>query len=258
MVVRDTAWPAGTPCWVDLAVDDFGRAQAFYSALFGWTVDAGPAEFGGYATAELQGHSVAGIGPKQDPSQPTVWTTYLAVEDADATVAKVTEAGGALFAPVMDVMGVGRLAVLADPTGAIFGIWEAGTHTGADIANVAGAVVWNEQLSRDFEASKSFYATAFGYDYDDMSAEGFQYATFKVGDAVAGGLGTIDQGSPAEVPAHWSAYFGVADTDSTVDKVQQLGGQVLVKPQDTPHGRMAVVTDDQGAVFTVISMDDSA
>jgi hypothetical protein len=249
MVTRDTAWPAGTPCWVDLGAD-VGKAEAFYSALFGWEIRQ-------YETAEMEywgctlnGKAVAGLGRQQDPAQPTAWTTYLATDNADDTVARIKAAGGQVLMEPMDVMDQGRMAITADPGGAVFGLWQAGTHTGMEIANEPGAVTWNENMTGDFEGNQKFYADVFGYSYDDMSAEGFQYATVAVGGSVAGGIGTTD------THPNWTTYFAVEDTDATVAKAQELGGSVLSPPADTPYGRMAVVADDQGTAFAV--MDQSA
>ncbi len=180
MVQRDTPWPAGTPCWVDLGADDVARAATFYSTLFGWDTQVGPPETGGYVMCEVGGRPVTGIGPKQGPPEaPAAWTTYLASDDADATTAKVTAAGGAVLAEPFDVMDVGRMSVAADPGGAVFGIWQARSHKGMGLANESGTVCWNENMSRDFEANKAFYSAVFGYGYDDMSSPEFSYATFK-------------------------------------------------------------------------------
>ncbi|HEY1319469.1 MAG TPA: VOC family protein, partial [Streptosporangiaceae bacterium] len=130
MVTRETAWPAGTPCWVDLGVDDVTRAGTFYSQLFGWDIQAGPPEAGGYTMCLKDGHPVAGIAPQQGPpGTPTVWTIYLASDDVDATAGKVTAAGGQVLAEPVDVMNFGRAAIAADPAGAAFGIWQARQHT---------------------------------------------------------------------------------------------------------------------------------
>jgi uncharacterized protein len=257
MVTRDTPWPAGTPCWVDISVPDLEKARKFYGELLGWTTEVGAAEFANYTNASVDGRLVAGLVPQQDAAQPVAWTTYLATEDAAATEAKVQAAGGLVMMPVMDVSGVGKMGIYADPAGAVFGIWEAGTHKGVQLANVPGALAWNENMSAAFEENQKFYAEVFGYSYDDMSAEGFQYATFATTGDAAGGIGALPSGSMAGTPAVWTVYFGVADTDATVAKAKELGGSVVDEPQDTPFGRLARLTDDQGAVFCVISVPAS-
>jgi predicted enzyme related to lactoylglutathione lyase len=255
MVQRDTPWPAGTPCWVDLGADDVTRAKVFYETLFGWETLVGPPESGGYVMCQLQGRPVAGIGPKMGPGEaPAAWTTYLASDDADATAASIGAAGGQVLAEPFDVMDVGRMSVAADPGGAVFGIWQPGTHTGMQLANEPGSVCWNENMSRSFDANKAFYHAVFGYDYDDMSSDDFSYAAFKTSANPSGGIGDLGDLAPAETPAHWRTYFGVSDTDEIVEAVTKLGGQVVAPPWDTPYGRMAILSDDQGAVFAVMSI----
>lgn len=255
MVARDTAWPSGTPCWVDLGVDDIARASAFYAGLFGWEIQAGPPEAGGYVMCLTNGRPVAGIGPKQGPpGTPPAWTTYLAADDADDTARMVKVAGGQVLMEPMDVMDVGRMAVAADPGGAVFGIWQARTHIGVGLANEPGTLCWNENFSRDFDRNKAFYQTAFGYEFGDIGDVSFKYATLKVGGADVGGIGELDTTFPAGVPAHWSSYFAVENTDAAVAQVSVSGGSVARAAWDTPYGRMAVVSDDQGAIFSLISV----
>jgi len=254
VVTRDTPWPEGTPCWIDLSVTDIPRAIAFYQGLFGWTAEQGGPETGGYAIAHLDGRGVAGIGPKMQPEVPTVWTTYIAAADADATAAKIKGAGGQLMMDPMDVTDVGRMAIAVDTTGAVFGIWQAKGFSGAQVANTPGTLTWSEQMSRDFEGAKAFYAAVFGYEYGDMSAEGFSYATLLLGGHEVGGIGGYPADVPAEVPAAWSTYFGTADTDESVATATKLGGTLIRPATDSPYGRMATVTDDQGAMFSLISI----
>ncbi|TNC20690.1 VOC family protein [Amycolatopsis alkalitolerans] len=256
MTIRDTPWPAGTPCWADVMVPDPKRAADFYGPLLGWTLVDQGAEFGNYLIAHVQGRAAAAIGPKPPGMEemPSVWTTYLATENADSTAEKITAAGGQLLMPPGDVGPAGRLAMAFDPTGAAFGIWQAGQTTGVQIANVPGTLVWNECMTRDFEAAKAFYASVFGYEYDDMSGEGFSYATAKVNDHIIGGVGGLPAEVPAEIPAHWTTYFGVTDTDGAVAKVGELGGSVLSPARDSPYGRLAQVADDQGVPFSLISV----
>jgi len=258
MVQRDTAWPAGTPCWVDLGTGDMAKATAFYESLLGWDALVGPPESGGYVMCQVNGRSVAGIGPKMGPSEaPSAWTTYLASDDVDATVAKIGPAGGQVLAEPMDVMDVGRMAVAADPGGAVFGIWQSRAHTGMQLANEPGSVTWNENMSRSFAANKAFYQAVFGYDYDDMSSDEFSYATFKTTGDPLGGIGDLGTMAPADIPAHWRTYFAVDSADDAVEAVGKLGGQVLAPPWDTPYGRMAILADDQGAAFAIMSMSEA-
>jgi predicted enzyme related to lactoylglutathione lyase len=161
MVTRSTAWPEGTPCWIDLAVDDRARAIVFYRGLFGWEVEAGD-----HVTCRVDGRSVAGIGAKQRPDQPTAWTTYLAADDVDKVAGKITEAGGRVLMEPFEITGRCRMTIAADSTGAEFGVWQAIDHIGTERANEPSTLVWNEQLSGDLEGAKRFYAAAFGYTYE--------------------------------------------------------------------------------------------
>jgi hypothetical protein len=254
MVTREDAWADGTPCWIDLGVHDMAKAFAFYEGLFGWDIHPGPPEAGGYTMCLRSGRPVAGIGPAQaPPGTPPTWTTYIASAHVDDTASKVEAAGGQVLAESMDVMDVGRMAVAADPGGAVFGIWQARAHIGIGLANEPGTLCWNENLSRDFEGGKEFYRAVFGYEYGDMGDGGFKYATLKASGTEVGGIGELDGSYLASVPAHWSVYFAVEDTDAAVAKVTAAGGNVARLPVDTPYGRMAAVTDDQGAGFSLIS-----
>jgi predicted enzyme related to lactoylglutathione lyase len=250
MVTRDTPWPAGTPCWVDISVDDVPKAIAFYSGLFGWDIEQGGPEVGGYSICHHNGRIVAGIGPKMgDPTAPSAWTTYLASEDVDLTADKVKAAGGQVPMPPMDVMEEGRMALGIDGAGCLFGVWQGRKTPGIGLANEPGSLSWNEHLSGDFEVSKAFYQAVFGYEYDDMSGGGFSYAVLKVAGNPAGGIGSLPEGRPPG----WGVYFAVADTDAAVAKVTDLGGSVLQPASDTPFGRMAMVADDHNAFFSLIT-----
>jgi predicted enzyme related to lactoylglutathione lyase len=154
----------------------------------------------------------------------------------------------------MDVMDQGRLVVASDVTGAVFGVWQGQNHTGTEVANVPGAFTWSEHMSRDFEGAKAFYAAVFGYEYGDMSSDGFSYATMLInGQQVVGGMGAFPDGHADDQPAAWSVYFGTSDTDKAVGTATGNGGRVIRPASDSPYGRMAVVADAEGAVFSLIS-----
>jgi predicted enzyme related to lactoylglutathione lyase len=191
------------------------------------------------------------MGP---PGTPSAWTTYFASSDVDATATRIASAGGQILSAPMDVMEQGRLVVAADVAGAVFGVWQGRKHTGTEVANVPGAFTWSEHMSRDFEADKAFYAAVFGYEYGDMSSDGFSYATLLLGgQQVVGGLGAYPAGGEDSHPAFWSVYFGTADTDKSVELAVAHGGRVIRPATDSPYGRMAIVADNQGAVFSLIS-----
>jgi predicted enzyme related to lactoylglutathione lyase len=252
MTVRDTPWPPGTPCWVDLMTPDQPAAQEFYAALFGWDLEIGGADTGHYASCRVDGRRVAGIGGMMGMDHPPVWNTYLATADADATSAAVAAAGGTVMAPPMDVMDLGRMAFAQVPGGGVFGYWQAGTHAGFELANEPNSPTWNEFMGRDYAGAKDFYASVFGYTYTEMGGDDFQYATIEVGGETVGGIGTLPDEVPAHIPPHWRVYFAVDDCDAAVAKVTELGGSVLRPPMDMPYGRHADVADRQGAMFAVI------
>jgi predicted enzyme related to lactoylglutathione lyase len=251
MVTRDSAWAPGTPCWVDLMTTDVEAARTFYGDLLGWQFDIGPAETGYYSSALLDGRRVAGIFTMQN-DHPPVWSTYLATADVEATAKAAEAAGGTIFQAPMDVMDLGRMAVIQDPTGAAVGLWQAGSHFGFQLANQTGAVTWNEELSRDYDAATRFYAEVFGYTYTDMSGEGFRYSTIEVDGNTVGGIGALPAQVPAEVPSHWRVYFAVDDADDTVARAVATGAQVIRPAQDMPYGRHADLQDPQGAYFSII------
>lgn len=211
---------------------------------------------GGYRQAMLHGKPVAGVMPLMQEGQPPAWSTYVSVEDADATAAKVREAGGMVMAEPMDVLDLGRMAVLADTTGAVFGIWQPGTFVGAEIVNEAGAVVWSELNTRDPEAAKAFYGTVFGWSFEEREFETGSYTSLKAGEDTVGGMIDITGRVPDEVPAHWLVYFAVEDTDATIEKAKGSGGEVVFGPEEISEvGRIAVLKDPFGAVFALITPD---
>ncbi|WP_380165549.1 VOC family protein [Jannaschia sp. R86511] len=256
MSTRSEPWPAGTPCWVDYGAGDVDAAVSFYREVLGWTPQTAGPEFGGYVMCQVRGHDAAGIGPGTTPGVPPAWVTYLATTDADATAAAVTEAGGMVLAEPFEVMGLGRMAVVADPQGAVFGLWQALGHIGSSVVNEPGALTWNEAALPDPAAGRRFYGQVFGYRYDHVAGAGEDYVTFSTdGERALGGLG----GPPAEgVPPHWLTYFAVADTDTTVAAARQRGASVEAGPFDTEFGRMATLTDPWGATFAVMGGGSAA
>jgi predicted enzyme related to lactoylglutathione lyase len=250
-----TSYVAGTPCWADLGTPDIDAAVQFYGGLFGWSIPEGEnaEQTGGYRQAMLRGKPVAGVMPLMQEGQPPAWSTYVSVEAAEATAAKVREAGGTVLAEPMDVMGLGKMAIFADPAGAVFGIWQPGTFVGAEIVNETNAIVWNELNTRDTAGAKEFYGAVFGWGFEDMEVENVgTYTSLQVDGNAVGGMLDIIGRVPDEVPANWLTYFAVDDTDAAVAKLKELGGSVNMEPMDIVAGRFAVVSDPFGAVFAVI------
>jgi uncharacterized protein len=247
----------GVPSWVDMSSPDLAKSKEFYGALFGWECPEGPPETGGYSVCLLGGKTVAGLGPQMNPDFPPAWMTYVNVGDADDVIAKVSANGGTVLAPPMDVLDVGRLAIFADPVGAVIGLWQPKSHIGAQLANEPNTFCWNELITTDLDASKAFYKAVFGWDAEDMGGESGgppAYTEWKLGGKSVGGMMPKQPEMPAEMPPNWGVYFAVDDADATAAKVQELGGAVFMGPMDIEPGRMAVVADNVGAVFNILKL----
>lgn len=242
----------GTPSWVDLQTPDPECARAFYAGLLGWTYDIGGLESGFYAMAQKDGRAAAGIGEMPPgAASPSAWTLYFNVASADDAVAAVQANGGSVLMPAMTVMDAGRMAICTDPTGAVFGLWQPRKHTGADAWEEPGAATWMEVNTRDSVRARDFYTSVFGLTWQPI--QGMNYYTLHHGDKAHAGVLQMTEMWPAELPPHWMVYFGVPDTDAAAARVRELGGTVHVAPFDTPYGRIAVVADPLGAVFTVVA-----
>lgn len=254
-----TRYEPGTPSWVDLGTPDLDASIAFYGELFGWQIDKGPEEAGGYSMALLNGKAVAGLGPLAGEGQPPSWSTYISVADIAETADKVNENGGQVFLDPMRVQvgegDFGSLAVFADPAGATFSAWEPRQHIGAQLVNEPGTLNWNELITRDIDAAKHFYAGVFGWEADTTEAGPTTYTEWKLRGRRVGGMLQMNDDWPDDIPAHWMAYFAVADCDETSAKATALGATVRVEPTNIPDvGRFALLVDPHGAQFSVISI----
>lgn len=246
-----TEYAPGTPSWADVSSPDLEAAKRFYGELFGWTAEAQPdPAAGGYTLLRRDGKEVAGLGPAQ-PGQPTAWTTYVSVADADATARRAREAGGTVLLEPMDVMDAGRMAMVADPTGAVFAIWQPGLHIGAALVNEPGSLCWNELQTRDPARAQTFYEHTFGWTGEAFEGP-MSYTNFKLGDHEVAGMMEMGADFPDEVPCHWAVYIAVADCEATVKRAQELGGSVLVAPTKSPPGTFALLADPHGATFHVL------
>jgi predicted enzyme related to lactoylglutathione lyase len=210
-----------------------------------------------YSMAALDGKTVAAVGPQPDDERkmgiPPHWNSYVTVDDVDALAARVGELGGQLLAPPFDVLDVGRMAVLADPTGAVLCIWQAKTSIGASLVNTPGALCWNELATRDPQAAQEFYSALFGWELEPSEgAVGSAYWMIKNGGRWNGGMRQIGDELPPEVPAHWGVYFAVEDAADTADRAAAAGGHVLMPRTEIPgRGAFAAIADPQGAPFGV-------
>lgn len=253
-----TSYVQGTPNWVDLETSDQEAAKAFYGGLFGWTyVDEPMPQGGAYSMAFIGDKTVAAISA-QGPDMaaqgiPPMWNTYIAVDDVDATTAKVAGAGGMVAMEPFDVMDAGRMSGVMDPTGAFCMLWQAKNHIGGGLVNEPGTLIWNELQTADTEAAVSFYEAVVGLEAEESDVGGGPYTVFKAGGRVV--AGTMPPAS-TDFPSHWSVYFGTADAAATAERVKELGGSVIAGPFDTPIGPMAVLRDPQGAFFSVFQVAD--
>lgn len=253
-----SSFPTNTPSWVDLQTPDTKAAQAFYGSIFGWTTaDLGP-EAGGYAMFQKDGANVAGVGPAMGEGPPPAWTSYINVVDAEATVARATIAGATILMEPMKIMEAGHMALFADPTGAVIGLWQAGQHTGAQVANDPNTWCWNELNTRDTAKATSFYRHVFEWDAETSDMGAMTYTEWKNGGATIGGMMDMPAAVPAAIPAHWLVYFAVSDTDATVAAAEKLGATILMPATDIPPGRFAVLSDPAGAVFAIIKMNPAS
>ncbi|GAA2578996.1 VOC family protein [Dactylosporangium fulvum] len=256
MVVR-SGYIDGEPCWADVVAPDLPAAQHFYAALFGWTyVDTG-ADFGNYVMCCKDDRIVAGMSPPMPGSEqlPAAWSLYLMSHDLADTARRIDEHGGKLLVAPMEIPHNGRMLFATDPSGAAFGAWEPGRHTGSQLFDENGALCWAEVNTREPTVTDFFYHGLFGYRQTRINGGGkrFDYSAWSLGDAdpVAGRL-TMTEAWEG-VPPHWMVYFATDDTDRAVARIAAAGGEVQHGPFDSPHGRIAVVVDPNGAVFTLIS-----
>jgi len=284
-VLERNGYPPGVPCWIDTAQADPEAAAAFYGGLFGWTlIDRMPEDLpGSYFMAQLEGRDVAAVGSQQGGPSTPVWSTYISVDNADETAAKVMGAGGSVLAEPFDVLDSGRTAVVSDPSGAVFSVWQAKEHKGAQLVNHPGTWNWSNLNTRDPKGAEGFYGAVFGWEVNTGSLDGIgDYAMLRspgygafleasdpdifrrqadVGapegfaDAIAWMMPMVPDQYPDDVPSHWSVTFAVDDADVIADRAVALGGDVILAPFDAGVVRAAVLSDPQGAVFSVSKYD---
>ena len=228
---------------------DVATARAFYEAVLGWSFADSGDEYGGYVIAQAQGAAAAGIGPLPQGARPA-WTLYFAADDADAAAAAVSRLGGTVLLEPGDVGPMGRMFIATDPTGAPFGVWQAGEHIGAGVVNEPGGLTWEDLHTTEPAAAREFFGGLFGFRFEEIPDAGDYRIMFRPGeDFPLGGIGPLlgDEGTP-----HWIAYFGVTDADAAASAAEGSGGSVLAPPYDTPYGRMAGLVDPAGAVFFIV------
>lgn len=253
-----TRFVNGAPNWIDVGTTDIDRASAFYGALFGWRFQSAGPDAGGYGFFQLDGRTAAG-GMQTTPDQgPPSWTVYFQSPDAQATCKAAEQAHGRVLFPPMDVMGQGTMAILADPAGVPFGIWQPGQTKGVDVAGEPGALCWVELYTPDEAAAAAFYQSTLGLETSAVSFPGGTYTCVNPAgageDAMFGGVVPLaDDPTEAESGAYWLPYFEVTDVDRVVVQAEELGGTVRLAAADVEGvGRIARLADPYGARFAVI------
>jgi uncharacterized protein len=246
------SYEPGTFSYVELATTDAGGAKEFYSGLFGWeTHDQQVGDDMTYTMCLLGGKVAAALYQSTQSPHPA-WLSYVTVEDADATVAKAKDLGANVISEPFDVMTFGRMAVLQDPTGAVFAIWQPRESIGAQVVNDPGALTMNQINASEVEKAKGFYDRLFGWRFEQVAQGEQEFWSIYNGDRLNGGMMPLpDQQAQAGVPSHWLAYFTTADLDGSVAKIGESGGSVVVPPMPIPAGRIAVAQDPQGATFAL-------
>jgi len=282
MTLGRDEYPPGVPCWVDTWQRDVDAAADFYGALFDWTFDDRmPDAEVRYLVARLRDLDVAAVGSRPPGAPPeATWNTYVAVADVGAAVSRATGAGGELLAGPFDIHDAGRMAILADPSGAVLYLWQGQRRAGAQLVNAPGSWNWSNLETDDPERAKAFYGAAFGWEADAMAFGGGEASMLRLpgyGDFLAArdpdlrrrhaqdgvparfsdAIGWMTAAGTGDAPA-WSVTFAVTDPDAIAARTAQLGGTVLVEPYDVAPVRIAVLRDPQGARFTVSAFDPQA
>jgi predicted enzyme related to lactoylglutathione lyase len=248
----------GTIGWTDVAAPDTAVAESFYKEVFGWGSQTAADESMPYTMFTMDGKVVAGMGPlsseQEAAVQTPVWSSYVIVDDIDATFAKAKDLGATLLMEPSQIMDAGSMFFIIDPVGAAIGFWQSGTHDGAEIFNVPNAMGWNDLGCRDVDSAVAFYTALLGWSSSEIDmGDGNKYTMFSVGDRATGGTWDISGKMPADVPPHWLTWFNVPNTDAVAAKIEELGGRIVQPPQVSPQGRMAIVTDPAGATFGIVA-----
>jgi uncharacterized protein len=273
MSERD-GYEAGVPCWVAAVHPDPEKAVSFYTELFGWEAreTMPPDSPGKYFICTLRDRDVAAVGSERGGGAPPVpaWGTYIWVESADDTAARVTRAGGSVVMEPFDLLDIARTAMVSDPAGAVFGVWQPGEHKGAQLVNEPGAWSMSQLNTHDPDGSKAFYDAVFGWETDTFDIGEGEITLWRLPGYVGGEpeqpvsrevvavMAPMTGDQFPDVPPHWSIDFWVYDANVIVDRAAKLGGEIVAPPFDTPVGRTAVLADPQGAVFSVSKVGTAA
>ena len=246
----------GSFCWIELATTDQAAAKSFYTSLFGWTFNEFPmGPSGMYTIFRLQDRDAAAaytMMPEQSAQGiPPNWLLYVAVSSADDAAARATQLGGKVLGGPFDVMDVGRMAVVQDPTGAVFAVWQAKTHQGIGISGAPGAFCWADLSTPQVDLAKQFYSDLFGWKISAAEKDPSGYLHIQNGEQMMGGIPPAQYRNP-NAPPHWLIYYYVADVDAAVTQAGKLGANIHMPPMSIENvGRMSILADPQGAIFAV-------
>ncbi len=249
----------GTFCWAELATPDSQAGKRFYTELFGWSFEEQPIGEGQFYTMfNVGGRQVAAAYQQTPettaPGVPPHWLSYVATDSADRSTTRARELGGTVILEPFDVFEFGRMSVIQDPAGAVFGLWESKLHTGAGIVGEPNSMCWQELNTTDTDRAADFYSGVFGWEPQKQTMLDFVYTYFKQGERMSGGMMKI-QPEWGPVPPHWMVYFAVDDCDGKAAQAEKLGGKILTPPADVPEiGRFALLQDPQGAAFAIIKL----
>ncbi|MER6185031.1 MULTISPECIES: VOC family protein [unclassified Streptomyces] len=247
--------PEGTPCWADAMFSDVEGAKSFYGDVLGWTFGEASSEYGNYTQAYADGKAVAAVVPPM-PGQEgqSQWCLYLASPDAAATAGKIRDNGGDVLMEPMAVGDFGTMCLARDPSGAVFGVWQAGQHEGFEAIGEPGAYAWAEVFTREPAKTDDFLTAVFPYRAKQMEDDAVDFRIFDIGENTVLGRMKMTDDFPPEVPSYVNVYFAVSDCDDAVAKATKLGGVLRFGPMSSPFGRFAALSDPQGASFSVIDL----
>ncbi|MGW3952033.1 VOC family protein [Streptomyces sp. NPDC004752] len=245
--------PEGTPCWADAMFNDVEGAKTFYGDVLGWTFGEASPEYGDYTQAYANGKAVAAVVPPM-PGQdaPSQWCLYFASADAAASAARIRDNGGEVLMEPMQVGTFGTVCLAREPSGALFGVWQPGSHEGFAATAVPGAYCWAEVFTREPEKTDAFFSAVFSYRAKRIEDDAVDFRVFDLGGTTVLGRMKMTDDFPPEVPSYINVYFNVADCDAAVATAAELGGILRFGPMSSPFGRFAAITDPQGANFSVI------
>jgi hypothetical protein len=251
-----TKFPHGTFSWADLVSTDQAKARDFYVALMGWDTEDSPMGPGQvYTFFKKDGHNVAAVGPMQPEMQqsgmPSFWGNYITVDDVDALVPKVAEAGGKVVAGPFDVFDNGSMMTVQDPGGGTVMFWQAKGSIGAGLVNDQGAMVWNELATREMQKAQDFYGAVLGWTFSKLDDPDMDYYLIHNNGRMNGGIMAMDA-NWGEMPSHWMTYFNVKDVDAVAEKAVALGGRLGTQVSNSSAGRFVVISDPTGGTFTAI------